>query len=289
MKLTLNARKWINAILWILLVSLVLAGCNAESDPTETTATDPATEIPQPIETTEAATEPTETAPPTEESTEPTFPQPEPVSFEEALTSADLGKQRQWFYDFARQYRIDYLPEFSQEEGVPTDTHEILYWCATINDGTGCDGLILTADYVEETVLTHFGKAFGEHQSHFKSWEYDPETDAYTRWIESGRENQHYLLDALTDNGDGSYTVHAVLYTPAIGNYMEEQDMLRIRSILLDNTEIHTALEIPYHNSTFDLKPIADFYLTFRMNEETALPLFLQFDVTMIDENYSWW
>lgn len=278
----------------IVLLALLLAGCNNAEHPTEptpeaTTETTLPTETTEATDVTEATTEPTETAPPIEETTQPTEYIPESVSFETALESNDLRTQREWFFDFARQYRLDYLPEFTQEDGIPTDTHQILNWCDTINDGTGSDGLILTTDYVEETVLTYFGKEFGQHQSHFKSWEYDPDQGTYTRWIEGGRDNQFYLLDSLEDNGDGSYTVHAALYTPKNGGYMEEEHVLIIRSILMNNTEEHATLEFPFYGSTVELKPIADFYLTFRMNSETALPLFEAFTVTMIDDGYSWW
>jgi len=283
MKSNLTVRKQIVTALICLtaLLSLVLSGCNSNQPQTETEPPSPTTEATQPTETTEA-TEPTETTPPTEEHTEPTLPQPDPVSFEEALVSGDLRTQREWFFDFARTWRVNYMPQFAPGEKPPVDTYEILYWCFFVNyDNWPNDDNFgkMTKDYVEETVRTYFDVEINEHQSHFKSWTYDEETEIYTAWPEGGKPDGLYVLDSLAENPDGSYTVFAYDYRANTG-YLTDYEDWNARNILLDTEQIVGIKSMALSYTTVALEPIAEVSITFRIQAESGLPLFLAYTET---------
>ena len=280
----------------ILSLMLVLTACSGELDNTETTLPDPTTEATQPTETTQA-TQPIETTQatePTEESTEPTLPQPEPVSFEEALESQDFRKQREWFYDFARQWRIDYMPQFQLGEKPPVDTHEILYWCFFVNYENWPEGDEfgkMSKDYVEDTVRTYFDTEFNGHQSHFKSWTYDEETEKYTAWPEGGKEDGFYLLNSLIDNGDGTYTVHGTAYALS-ALYVSEEEEYMLRDNLLNSSgndeTVTSEYEDSYENPPQQLTRFSEFEFTFSMDPETGLPKFHALVVNILNDLYSW-
>lgn len=279
------------------LLSLLLTGCNSAQPQTETEppaltteATQPTEtrEATQPIETTEPIIDPTETVPPTELTPAPTLPAYEPVSFEEAVASNDLRTQREWFFDFARQYQIDYIPQFTKDEGVPTDTPYILYWCYTIDAfepgeiyGT------MSKEYVEETVFTYFGKELGTHQSYHKSWTYDEETGLYKVWPEGGKPDGLFVLDSFVENTDGGYTVIAYQYH-ANTAYLDENENRIARNTILDTTQSIGIKSIALTTTTVALEPIAEVTLTFIMDPDTSLPLFQSLSATMLAEYHTW-
>jgi len=274
----------------VLILMLVLSACSNEQKPTDPTLPEPTTEATQPTETTQA-TEPTETTQATEETTEPPLPQPDPVSFEEALASNDLRTQREWFFDFAQQYRIDYIPCFTPEEGAPIESVYMLYWCFTIDAfepgeiyGT------MSKNYVEETILTYFGTEYGEHQSHFKSWNYDEETGLYTVWPEGGKSEGLFVLDTLIENTDGTYSVHAYEYQPNYRydfGYDDSFDRL-CRDALLDTKNDNTIKMLDHNGTTYAFDPGAEITITFSIDSETGLPLFRSLSVTMLDFDRHW-
>ncbi len=155
-----------------------------------------------------------------------------------------LHDLQRWFFDFARQYRLDYMPCFTQDEGAPSDSGEYLYWAYAINlDHWGDNVGIMTKGYVEETVQQHFGVIPGQHRSHRKSWDFNAETETYTAWPESLRQNPYYLLNSIEVDGD-CYTVHATCYS--VDYLPSEEDALRLKAQLLDgeNTEMLPVSEI---------------------------------------------
>lgn len=163
---------------------------------------------------------------------------------EPGFENKHLHDMQRWFFDFAQQYRLDYMPCFSQEEGAPSDSGEYLYWAYAINlDHWGDNVGIMTKGYVEETVQQHFGVIPGQHRSHRKSWDFNAETETYTAWPESLREKPYYLLNSIEVDGD-CYTVHATCYS--VDYLPSEEDALRLKAQLLDgeNTEMLPVSEI---------------------------------------------
>jgi len=94
---------------------------------------------------------------------------PQPPKTLEAHFSADLPG---YFFDYAMQYRFDYIPVF-EEGAAPTESPEYLLWAFAINlDNWGDQKGKMTAEYVEEMVEKHFGVTELEHQTMFKCWNY---------------------------------------------------------------------------------------------------------------------
>lgn len=155
-----------------------------------------------------------------------------------------LHDLQRWFFDFAQEYRLDYMPHFTQSEGAPEDSGEYLYWAYAINaDHWGDNVGTMTKDYVEETVQQYFRILPGQHRSHWKSWDFNTETETYTAWPESLREKPYYLLNSIDIDGD-CYTIHATCYNT---DYLPtEEDAVRLKAKLLDgeNTDMIPASEI---------------------------------------------
>lgn len=222
---------------------------------------------PQTSESTVESTLPTDTAEPE---------QTEPVAEPEAqgLENLDLLELRDWFYRFGREYRLDYMPRFSEEEGAPTDSGEYLYWASAIMMNY-CDedkGKMSRA-YVETTVELHFGVTPVDHRSHHKQWTYDGQTEIYTTWPEGMRGQPYYLLNSIEVDGD-RFTVHATCYSPMIYVDSEEVDAL-----------IYDAL---MEGSTEDLVRVSEVTITFQLNTlsfsageaEPGTPVFVAHTVT---------
>jgi len=155
-----------------------------------------------------------------------------------------LQDLQRWFFDFAREYRLDYMPYFTQDEGAPTDSGEYLYWAYAINlDHWGDNVGTMTKDYVEEMVQQYFGIIPGQHRSHRKSWDFNAETGTYVAWPEGLREKPYYLLNSIEVDED-CYTIHATCYSTA---YLPtEEDDARLGAALLagENTEMTPTSEI---------------------------------------------
>lgn len=163
---------------------------------------------------------------------------------ESGFENKDLHDLQRWFFDFARQYRLDYMPYFTQAEGAPMDSGEYLYWAYAINlDHWGDNVGTMTKDYVEETVQQHFGVIPGQHRSHRKSWDFNTETETYVAWPESLREKPYYLLNSI-DVEQNCYTIQATCYS--VDYLPTEEDAVRLKTQLLDgeNTEMTPTSEI---------------------------------------------
>lgn len=163
---------------------------------------------------------------------------------EPGLENKYLHDLQRWFFDFAQEYRLDYMPHFTQSEGAPEDSGEYLYWAYAINaDHWGDNVGTMTKDYVEETVQQYFRILPGQHRSHWKSWDFNTETETYTAWPESLREKPYYLLNSIDIDGD-CYTIHATCYNT---DYLPtEEDAVRLKAKLLDgeNTDMIPVSEI---------------------------------------------
>lgn len=84
----------------------------------------------------------------------------------------EMADLRGEYFDFAADYRLDYLPEFELNM-ASHDSSEYLLWAFTINlDNWGEDKGTMSASYVEEMVEKHFKVTDLEHNSLFKCWDY---------------------------------------------------------------------------------------------------------------------
>jgi len=93
-----------------------------------------------------------------------------------------LEDLRRFYFDFARQYRLDYVPYFRRGE-APTDSTEYLYFAFAVNlENWGEEKGRMTKEYVEETAFSYFNVSGLTHRSQRKSWDYDGAV--YTAWPE---------------------------------------------------------------------------------------------------------
>jgi len=176
---------------------------------------------PPPLTTTTRSTEAPTT---TTSAPEPSYADVEEPGFE----TSDLTELRRWFFDFARQYRLDYMPAFTFEEGAPEDAAEYLYWAYAVGlEGWGENKGKMSRSYVEERVWTFFRVTPGQHRALWKSWDYDEAAETYTAWPESLKSLPYFLLESIETDGDG-FTVHALCYeSPYHMEPGEEDDKLR--------------------------------------------------------------
>jgi len=181
---------------------------------------------------------------------------------ENGFENQHLQSLQDWFFDFSREYRLDYMPVFSRENGAPTDAAEYLYWAYSINQEHWGDTNVgvMKKSYVEDTVQQYFAVLPGQHRTLFKSWDFDPKTELYTAWPESLREKPYDLLKSITVEDD-CYTVRAVRYS--VDYLPSAEDDARLRAALL--------------SADFSqLQPVAEITVTFRLSYLNFVrPIFL--------------
>ena len=251
--------KRIIALALTAVLLLGLCACGNDPDPTTAPATEPpATTLPEPSvpETTVPELTVPETTAPAE--TEPTLPENLGAHFE----NMDYTELQNWFYDFYRDYWMDYFPHFPQSDGPTPDSGEYLYWAFCMNLGNWEDGENygkMSREYVEQTVETYFCITPGDHRSHFKSWSYDESTELYTSWPESLKDRSYCLLHSI-EYADGIYTVHATAYG-WLYSYPTEEDNARLKEAL-------------FAGDFTELREYAEITVSFRFHEETGAPVF---------------
>lgn len=228
----------------------------------------PPAEIPpsQTLPSTEPSSPPETTLPP--ETSVPVETEPAPT--DAGLRTPDLLELQTWFFDFAREYRLDYLPRFTREDGPPTDSGEYLYWAYTINlDNWGDQKGTMSRTYVDETVWQYFQVNPNLHRSHRKQWGYDEAAESYTAWPDSMRPHPFYLLSGIEIDGD-TFTVHATCYTcPYYIERGPQDDLLRQYLLEGSNTELIPTSEITL---TFTLDSFVFYEPLFLAYTETVLP-----------------
>ena len=245
--------KRIISLLLTLLLTLGLFACGTEPDPTTVPPTEPpVTTVPE--TTVPETTVPEITAPPTE--TQPTLPEALGTYFE----NMDYTELQYWFYDFYRDYWMDYFPHFPLSDGPTPDSGEYLYWAFCMNlDNWGEEKSTMSSQYVEETVQSYFGITPADHRSHFKSWSYDENTGLYTAYPESLKDRSYCLLRSI-EYADSIYTVHATGYHWIYG-YPTEEDNARLKATL-------------FAGDFTELVEFAEITVSFRLDEETGKPTF---------------
>lgn len=253
--------KRIISLLLTLVLLTSLCACGTEPDPTTVPTTEaPASTLPESTvpETTvpETTLPPEASVPPTE--TQPTLPESLGAHFD----NMDYTELQYWFYDFYRDYWMDYFPNFPLSDGPSPDSGEYLYWAFCMNLGNWEEGENygkMSRTYVEETVQTYFGITPGDHRSHFKSWSYDESTELYTSYPESLKDQSYCLLHSI-EYADGIYTVHATRYHWTYG-YPTEEDNARLKAAL-------------FAGDFTELVEYAEITVSFRLDEETGEPTF---------------
>lgn len=202
-----------------------------------------------------------------------TEPTPEPT--EPVFENTDLMELRDWFFRFGREYRLDYMPRFSEEEGPPADSGEYLYWAYAVKpDKSGDDVGKMGRGYVNETVQKHFHVFPQDHRSHHKQWTYDDQAEVYTAWPEGMREMPYYLLNSIEVNGD-RFTVHATCYTTMGHLVGSEEDDRMVYDLLMEG-------------KTEDLVRHSEITITFRLgtlivneyDRDPNIPVFVAHEVT---------
>ena len=106
----------------------------------------------------------------------------DPAEQQESLTPLvssepvnDMEALRKDYFDFAIENRLDYVPLFKEGE-APTQSEEYLYYAFIINlDNWGDDKGIMTKDYVEQVIQTHFEVDSVTHGPMERGWDYDGE------------------------------------------------------------------------------------------------------------------
>ena len=182
--------------------------------------------------------DPVSTDPP-ETSTEPlppveTVPPTEVAGYTGEGEPFDLRALREYYFDFAQTWRLDYAPAFERYM-APEDSTEYLFWAFAVNlDGWGEDKGTMTADYVDGMAERHFGMLRGnlEHQSMFKCWNY--EDGVYTAVPQSIREQPLYYLteySTYTEMGIRYHEITLECYNPSYLPTPEQEAALRLRVI----------------------------------------------------------
>ena len=241
-----------------------------------------------PLPTTEPASEttlPTQTTA-TEAPTTPTETEQEDITLDSGLENKDLKELRQWFFDFARRWRLDYMPQFTTEDGPPTDAGEYLYWCYAINADTWT-GNTMTKDYVEETILSYFCVEAGQHRSRHKQWNYDGDKELYTAYPGSLKEQHYYQLNSIEVHGNATFTVQGTCYYTTTYGFTEELETV-IQNTLFEGSVITETTTIRSGEDSANLVPIAQFSLTFNLDHVFSQPRFKALEVTMLTDLVRW-
>ena len=117
------------------------------------------------------------------------------------------------YFDFAMDYRLDYIPYFALNE-APKTSDEYLMWVFTMNaeeiksDDT-YDRTHMTKEYVEEMVEKHFNITALEHKSLFKCWDY--EDGIYLACIGSYNPLPVVILRELNEEEQDGKTIYSVI------------------------------------------------------------------------------
>lgn len=234
-------------VLTALLLFVLLAGCGsvpAEIAPPSTA----------PVET---------TLPPTTAPSETTEPIPV-VDFGPDFPSMDLVQVQEWFYDFAREYALDYLPTLDPEYGPLDSAGTYVYWIyARYEDSFTGAYAEISREFLEQEVLTHFGIIPTEYRGDPHSWAYDEEREVFSQCNLGMPDSVHYMLTDM-EYADGIYTVQATKYTPR-GGYTAEEYEDQIKGELFEGSRLNVI-------------DTANIILSFRLDPETQEPLFLAHD-----------
>lgn len=177
-------------------------------------------------------------------------------------TQPDLAALRDTYFDFARQYRLDYIPLFEEGE-APTDSTEYLFWAFAVNlYNWGDEKGVMTRSYVDDVVHNHFEVGDITHQSLRRAWNYDGET--YIAEPMGINEEPLYSLSGYSEQQQNGHTVYTI--TMIQFNYLDmppsEEDMARYRAAAVSG-------------DLSGLPVMRTELFQFYWNEQTGQPVFL--------------
>ena len=89
----------------------------------------------------------------------------------------DTPWHREEYFDFAQEYRLDYIPYF-EDNNAPTDSSEYLMWAYTMDFPWSITDKSMSTSYIEDMVDEYFKVAALEHHSLPECWEYKGDTYA---------------------------------------------------------------------------------------------------------------
>jgi len=133
---------------------------------------------------------------------------------------------REEMFDFAIQYRFDYMPFFA-EENPPQKSAEYLFYAFAVNlDNWGDDKGTMSKSYVEDVIYRHFPVKDIIHEPLPQAWNYDGEK--YISVPQGLKEKPIYLLADLktsTKNGRTFYEAEMYRCQPAAGYLFTDEEL----------------------------------------------------------------
>ncbi|WP_368293690.1 hypothetical protein [Dehalobacter sp. TBBPA1] len=158
--------------------------------------------------------------------------------------SNDILALRGEYFDFSIKNRLDYVP-FFDEGKAPTTSVEYLFYAFAINlYNWGDDKGIMTREYVEQVIQTHFDVKEITHESMRKGWDYDGKK--YIAVPQGIKEEPIYVLQKYETYNKNGLTIYKITldYCSFHGLVPTEEDMANIRAnIGLDNLSSLTVLQ----------------------------------------------
>lgn len=163
----------------------------------------------------------------------PTEPTVAPTTGEVNISANDVQALREKYFDFGIKNRLDYVPLFDEGK-APSSSTEYLFYAFAINlENWGDDKGIMTRDYVEQVIRTHFEVENIKHAPLRKGWDYD--NSKYTAIPQGIKEKPIYVLqkyNTYTKNGRTVYEI--TLDNCSFGGVIPtDEDMETIRASIV--------------------------------------------------------
>lgn len=186
---------------------------------------------------------------------------------QEALTAAqsqppeDLESWNNYFYQFGKTYRLDYMPEFT-EGNAPKESTAYLYWAFAINlDNWGEEKGTMSRTYVEEAVANNFGVTGLVHLPMVKGWDYDGEV--YTAYPGSLKEMPIYRVSSYRIYEENGKLLHEVILDQCRhkeGELMDPWNMDTLEEVYAEfgreNLEVYSREKVVYYFRSHQSIPV---------------------------------
>lgn len=188
--------------------------------------------------------------------------------YRESLTTKDASEEageqlsfeelEKYYYSFARQHRLDYVP-FFEKGSAPLESSEYLFFAFAVNlDNWGEQKGIMSKEYVEDTVRRYFGISGISHTALAKAWDFDGEN--YTAIPQGMLPKPVCLLRSYSvyeENGNINYEI-TLDFCQAPDNSQEGYDTL---DTLLENCgrpelEVISTERFSYTESSLSSSPV---------------------------------
>lgn len=178
--------------------------------------------------------------------TNPSAPFGQAPTLNEANSSLNsMQALREEYFEFAIKNRLDYVPIFDEGK-APTSSAEYLLFAFAINlENWGDYKGIMTRDYVEWVILTHFKVENITHVSLPRVWDYDG--DKYIAIPGSIQEKPIYVLKEYNTHIQSGQTIYEIILDNcSFGDVIpKDQDMANIKASIISGdlsslTVLHT-------------------------------------------------